>query len=85
VAPAASPGQPGTSSQPKPGPAGGSHVAGSAPPSGNDCPDSHPIKANRESGIYHVRGGAFYDRTRPESCYATPDDAERAGFRRSQR
>lgn len=78
--PAASPGQPGTGRQPKPGSTGGS-----ATPSGNDCPDSHPVKANRESGIYHLRGGAFYDRTRPESCYATPDDAERAGFRRSQR
>lgn len=89
-APAASPGgpgagsQPGTGSQPKPG-AGGPAPPGSAAPSGNDCPDSHPVKANRESGIYHLRGGAFYDRTRPEVCFAAPDDAERAGFRRSQR
>ncbi len=67
------------------GPASFAPGPGSAAPSGNDCPDSHPVKANREGGIYHLRGGVFYDRTRPEVCYATADDAERAGYRRSQR
>ena len=76
---------PGAGSQAKPGLTGAAAGAGSAAPSGSDCPDSHPVKANRESGIYHLRGGAFYDRTRPEVCYATAEDAERAGYRRSQR
>ena len=80
-----SPGPSGTGSQPKPAPVGASTGPGSAAPSGTDCPDSHPVKANRESGIYHLRDGAFYDRTRPEVCYASPEDAERAGYRRSQR
>jgi hypothetical protein len=57
----------------------------SASPVGMDCPAGQPIKANRQSGIYHVPGGAFYGATRPEACFATPEDAERAGFRRSQR
>ena len=60
-------------------------AAGTAAPQGMECPASQPIKANRQSGIYHVRGGECYDRTRPEVCFATPEDAERAGFRRSQR
>ena len=34
------------------------------------CPLSHPVKANANSGIYHVPGGRFYDRTRPERCYS---------------
>lgn len=45
------------------------------------CPVSHPIKANDNSGIYHRPGGRFYDRTVPERCYATPEAAERDGYR----
>src|SRR6478735_793267 len=48
------------------------------------CPDGHPIKANASSGIYHVPGGRSYARTRPERCYATPEDAEADGFRRAK-
>lgn len=58
---------------------------GFAPPTGADCPSSHPIKGNRSSGIYHVPGGGLYDATRPEQCFAQPSDAEAAGYRRSQR
>ena len=45
------------------------------------CPASHPIKANRNSGIYHEPGGRFYDRTQPERCYADPAAAEADGYR----
>ena len=48
------------------------------------CPDEHPIKANASSGIYHVPGGRSYARTKPERCYATPEDAEADGFRRAK-
>ena len=48
------------------------------------CPSSHPIKANAKSEIYHVPGGRFYDRTIPERCYASADDAEADGYRRSK-
>ena len=36
------------------------------------CPLTHPVKANANSGIYHVPGGRFYDRTRPSAATATP-------------
>ena len=50
-------------------------------PSGGACPVSHPIKANDNSGIYHVPGGRFYERTGAERCYASTDDAEADGYR----
>jgi hypothetical protein len=58
---------------------------GRAAPVGVNCPASHPITGNRASGIYHQPGAEFYDRTRPEDCFATPADAEAAGYRSSQR
>lgn len=45
------------------------------------CPDGYPIKANDNSGIYHVPGGRFYDRTVPERCYADIAAAEADGYR----
>ena len=65
-----------------PAPATGS---GRAAPTGMICPGSHPIKGNRTSMIYHLPGGEFYDATGPEECFASPADAEAAGYRRSQR
>lgn len=53
------------------------------------CPGTHPIKGNTTSDtgdlIYHVPGGAFYQATKPEVCFAAEADARAAGFRRSQR
>jgi len=49
------------------------------------CPDSMPIKAT-SSQIYHVPGGSFYKRvTHPKACFATPADAEAAGYRAAKR
>jgi hypothetical protein len=48
------------------------------------CPDGYPIKANTNSGIFHVPGGRFYDRTVPERCYADAADAEADGYRRAK-
>lgn len=45
------------------------------------CPEGYPIKANDNSGIFHVPGGRFYTRTVPERCYADAADAERDGYR----
>jgi hypothetical protein len=45
------------------------------------CPEGYPVKANDNSGIYHVPGGRFYERTVPERCYARTDDAEADGYR----
>ncbi len=48
------------------------------------CPDGYPIKANDNSGIFHVPEGRFYERTVPERCYADAHDAEADGYRRSK-
>ena len=53
-----------------------------------DCPEGYPIKGNINSKgekIYHAPSGQFYDRTKPEMCFKTPEDAEKAGFRASKR
>ncbi|WP_395153176.1 hypothetical protein [Ilumatobacter sp.] len=51
------------------------------PTADGSCPDSHLIKANNNSGIFHVPGGRFYDRTKSERCYATAADAVADGYR----
>jgi hypothetical protein len=45
------------------------------------CPVTHPVKANGNSGIYHLPGGQFYARTRPTRCYADAAAAEADGYR----
>jgi micrococcal nuclease len=64
-----------------PAPSGG----GSSPQvSGNDCPSAAPIKGN-QSGIYHMPGDQSYERTNPEECFASEEDAQAAGYRKAQR
>ncbi|CAN5764558.1 hypothetical protein BH24ACT5_BH24ACT5_09830 [soil metagenome] len=46
-----------------------------------ECPPGYPVKVNADSGIYHQPGGRFYDRTRPDRCYASATAAEAGGFR----
>jgi len=55
------------------------------PTTGGTCPDGHPVKAKTSSKIFHVPGGALYERTTPDRCYASPEAAEADGFRASQR
>jgi hypothetical protein len=50
-------------------------------PEDGACPLSHPVKANANSGIYHLPGGKFYDRTRAERCYVDAAAAEADGYR----
>ncbi len=45
------------------------------------CPDGYPVKGNASSRIYHLPGESSYDRTVPEICFATAEDAAAAGFR----
>jgi hypothetical protein len=45
------------------------------------CPDGFPVKVNAKSGIFHVPGGRFYDRTVPDRCYPDPAAAEADGYR----
>jgi hypothetical protein len=49
------------------------------------CPSSHPVKAKESSRIYHVTGGANYERTVPDRCYRDEAAAEADGFVRSKR
>ena len=54
-------------------------------PNDGACPTSHPVKAKLTSGIFHVPGGANYERTQPDRCYATPEAAETDGLRPAKR
>ena len=77
-------------------PAADAHTAASAPqepaavsarwvaPVDGQCPDGYPIKANDNSGIFHVPGGRFYARTVPERCYAAAEDAAADGYRQAK-
>ncbi|MDI3270517.1 MAG: thermonuclease family protein [Bacillota bacterium] len=62
---------------------------GSVPGTGDEaCPPGYPIKGNinaKKEKIYHVPGGAYYDRTKPKVCFSTEEEARREGFRPSQR
>ncbi|WP_347039981.1 hypothetical protein AAHB37_07800 [Glutamicibacter halophytocola] len=53
------------------------------------CPSGFPVKGNRTGSKnewkYHVRGGAYYERTKPEECFKTTADARKAGYRASKR
>ena len=51
------------------------------PPVNGKCPEGYPVKANDNSGIYHVPGGRFYARTVAERCYANADAAIADGYR----
>ena len=48
------------------------------------CPISHPIKANDNSGIFHIPGGRFYDRTKAERCYQSASAARADGYRQAK-
>ncbi len=47
-------------------------------------PRGHPVKAKESSGIFHVPGGRFYDRTNADRCYRTAAAAEADGYRQSK-
>jgi large subunit ribosomal protein L17 len=54
---------------------------GSAEPlAGGEAPEGFPIKGNQDSMKYHQPGGQWFDQTIAEVWFATPEDAEAAGF-----
>ena len=55
-----------------------------APDGDGSCPITHPIKANDNSGIFHVPGGRFYDRTGAERCYTSAEAASADGYRQAK-
>ena len=54
------------------------------PDVGGGCPESHPVKAKLSSGIFHVPGGANYERTKPDRCYVDEAAAVADGLRPSK-
>ena len=48
------------------------------------CPKGYPVKGNADSGIYHVPGGRYYSRTKPEECFSSASAARAAGYRASR-
>ena len=44
------------------------------------APEGYDIKGNADSGLYHVPGSSFYNRTVAEFWFAAAEDAEAAGF-----
>jgi len=51
-------------------------------PQGTQCAGDEPVKGNvkGEKKIYHVPGSKGYEDTKPETCFKTAADAEKAGF-----
>jgi hypothetical protein len=54
------------------------------PDGDGSCPITHPVKANDNSGIFHVPGGRFYDRTGAERCYTSAEAALADGYRQAK-
>lgn len=55
-----------------------------APISAWNCPSWAPIKGNASSHIYHLPGGRWYTRTKPEICFSSVAAAKHAGYRASK-
>ena len=72
---------------PAPTPEAAPAAVDAGPVSGADsvCPDSHPVKANDNSGIYHVPGQQHYGRTNARHCYASAAAAQADGYRAAER
>jgi hypothetical protein len=49
------------------------------------CPPGYPVKAKHNSEVFHVPGGASYDRTTPDRCYRDAEAAEADGLRAAKR
>ncbi len=75
----------------EPEPSAGDAAAGTADaarwqaPVDGECPHGFLLKVAAGSEIFHAPGGAFYERTVPERCYATPEDAVADGLRAAKR
>lgn len=55
---------------------------------GSSCPYLRPVKGNinREGRrIFHVEGQKYYEQTKPEKCFSSPEAALAEGFRASLR
>lgn len=55
-----------------------------APNEDGSCPPGYPVKVKESSGIYHLPGGRFHERTHADRCYVDAAAAEADGFRQSK-
>lgn len=55
------------------------------PSDNGSCPDSHPVKANPTSRIYHLPHHRMYKRLTNAVCYVDEQTAGAEGFRVSKR
>lgn len=58
--------------------------ASTTPAKAGECKIKGNISSSKKK-IYHMPGGAFYERTQPEQCFNTEAEAQAAGFVRSSR
>lgn len=72
---------------PAPAPEAAPAAGDAGPVRGADsvCPDSHPVKANDNSGIYHMPGQQHYGKTNARHCYASASAAQADGYRAARR
>ena len=72
---------------PAPAPEAAPASGDAGPVSGADseCPDSHPVKANDNSCIYHMPGQQHYGKTNARHCYASASAAQADGYRAARR
>ena len=75
----------GSDEAPPADPTGDPSTGWAEPTAGGGCPDGHPVKAKLKSRIFHVPGGALYERTTPDRCYSSAAAAEADGLRASLR
>ena len=54
-------------------------------PNGTVCPQTHPVKGKLSSMIFQVPGNFAYERTTPDRCYQSADEAEQDGLRAAKR
>jgi hypothetical protein len=50
------------------------------PDADGNGPETHPIKGNADSMLYHVPGSRYYKVTKAEVWFDTEESAEAAGF-----
>ena len=78
------PGSNASSTPPVPSAPTPSSAASSPPNPDGSCPPSAPVKVSK-SGIYHIPGERDYAKTHAQSCFASAQDAEAAGYRAPKR
>ena len=83
--PAGQPGEPAEQADDEPEPAESAAGEDWVEPVDGACPATHPVKGKSGTGIFHMPGGLFYDRTVPDRCYRSAEAAEADGLRPAKR